>query len=94
MDQQPVSKNLKKLQALCKAVNSRYQRGLNDDDAVRKMFNFAESIADAQVIIGYDDYQALSIEEVNKHAEKATEFDKDGYFKIRIDHKSYRVKKP
>lgn len=86
--------NLKKLQRLCDTVNRRYQRGLNDDDAVGAMFKFAKTITDAQVIIGFDDYQAISIEEVKKHAVTATEIDKDGYFKVRRNFKSYRVKKP
>lgn len=35
-------KDLKKLQALCEASNNKYSKGLNDDDQIRKIFDFAK----------------------------------------------------
>ena len=84
--------NLKRLQNLCNAINSRYQRGLNDDDAVSKMFKFANTIKDAQVIIGYDDYQALSVEEV-KELEKTGTKEENEMFSFYRNFRTYRTKK-
>jgi len=86
--------NLKRLQNLCDAVNSRYQRGLNDDDAVAKMLKFANSIQDAQVIIGYEDYQAMSTEDIKKEVTKGAEEYTAGYIKIFVNGRHYNTKKP
>lgn len=57
-------KNLAKLQNLCNAVNRRYESGLNDDDQVKRMFDFEKQTNDVCVIIGYDKYHAISMEEL------------------------------
>lgn len=59
-------KNLSKLQTLCDKVNKRYSSGQNDDDQVSAMFKFEKSVKDVRVIIGYDTYQAESVEELER----------------------------
>lgn len=86
--------NLKRLQCLCDAVNSRYQRGLNDDDQVRNMFKFEKSIKDAQVIIGYEDYQALSTEEIKAKIAGGAEEYTPGYYKLSVNGRHYNTKSP
>jgi hypothetical protein len=51
--------NLQKLQRLCDIVNKRYKNELNDDDQVKRMFEFREKHTDElQIIIGWDTYNA------------------------------------
>ena len=67
------NKELSKLKRLCETVNRRYSSGLNDDDQVRRMFDYESKVKDkARVIIGYDTYKALStaeLKELKKDAE-------------------------
>ena len=58
--------NLEKLQNLCDIVNIRYSKGLNDDDQVKKMFEFEKKQNEAIIVIGWDTYWAISVEEYNK----------------------------
>jgi hypothetical protein len=79
------NKNLTKLQSLCDTVNRRYASGLNDDDQVNRMFTFEDKIKDARVIIGYDTYKAISIENLNelkKEAEMLTYKNGKQYFEF------------
>lgn len=59
----PRRSNCQKLQSLCDTVNKRYAKGQNDDDQVSAMFKFSRSIKDAFVLIGYDDYNAITEEQ-------------------------------
>jgi hypothetical protein len=84
--------NLEKLQILCNAVNKRYAKGLNDDDQVAKMFKFASSQNDAVVVIGYDDYQAISKQVLLDLCDRSKDKVVDGgktTFKLIMDGKSY-----
>ena len=58
--------NLEKLQNLCEIVNIRYSKGLNDDDQVKKMFEFEKQQNDAIVVIGWDTYLAIDVNEYNR----------------------------
>ena len=58
--------NLEKLEKLCEIVNTRYLSGKNDDEQVRNMFNFESEHSDVRVIIGYNDYKAISAEQYNQ----------------------------
>lgn len=49
-----------RLQRLCEIVNNRYAKGLNDDDQVKEMFDFAKkNLEIVRVAIGYDKYRAV-----------------------------------
>jgi hypothetical protein len=72
--------NLNKLQKLCDIVNNRNSKGLNDDDQVARMYKFEKSISDARVIIGWDDYQAMSIEDLKKEFKKSKKISEKEFF--------------
>ena len=72
--------NLNKLQKLCDIVNNRNSKGLNDDDQVARMYKFEKSISDARVIIGWDDYQAMSIEDLKKEFKKSKKISDKEFF--------------
>lgn len=57
---------LKKLQALCDASNRKYAAGLNDDDQIRALFEYTKKNTSVCVVIGYDNYNAITAEEVIK----------------------------
>ena len=47
-----------KLESLCDIVNKRYAKGLNDDDQVKKMFDYKNKHSKLDIIVGYDTYKA------------------------------------
>ena len=47
-----------KLKELCNIVNKRYAKGLNDDDQVKKMFDYKNKHPELDIIVGYDTYKA------------------------------------
>lgn len=88
---------LQKLQKLCDIVNDRYAKGLNDDNQVSSMFSYAEKIKnEAQIIIGWDTYQALEIDKIKGYYLRCCKDDIDGkMFRFtHTDNKSYRTQIP
>ena len=88
--------NLEKLEKLCEIVNTRYLSGKNDDDQVRAMFNFEKEHSDVRVIIGFNDYKAISVEQYNHFYINAVrngmilnEYGAN-YFNMDIDGKRYK----
>ena len=51
---------------LCSAVNSRFSKGLNDDNQVSAMINFADKHKEFVLLIGYDTYDCVELSELNK----------------------------
>lgn len=47
-----------KLEELCNIVNKRYAKGLNDDDQVKKMFDYKNKHFELDIIVGFDTYKA------------------------------------
>lgn len=47
-----------KLEELCSIVNKRYAKGLNDDDQVKRMFNYKNKHPELDIIVGFDTYKA------------------------------------
>lgn len=89
-------KELQQLQRLCDISNRRYNAGQNDDDQVRRLFNFAKKQTSVCVLIGYDDYQATTAEEVlNFYKENPeTEVKKEGDFVyIKMNYKTAQIHK-
>ena len=94
MKKEPISKkHLKQLQMLCHKVNRRYAKGLNDDDQVAAMFKFEKSISDCRVIIGWDDYQAMTIEQLEEEYKTAKEITPDEFY-ITKNHRQYKCRLP
>ena len=88
--------NLEKLQNLCKIVNMRYSKGLNDDDQIKKMFEFEKKQNDAIIIIGWDTYWAIDVNKYNElynlsvctgNIKKGTD---SYYFDVYINNKKYK----
>jgi len=84
--------NLEKLKTLCDVVNKRYAKGLNDDDEVKKMFDFENLHEDVKIVIGSDDYQAITKDDFEKEFENSNDVKStDVYtsFKFFIGNKYY-----
>jgi len=81
--------NLERLQKLCNIVNRRYASEQNDDDQVAHMYKFEKSVSDVRVIIGWDDYQAMSVEQLEEEFKTSKEITKDEFYVIK-DHKRYK----
>lgn len=56
--------NLQKLKQLAEKVNERYLNDLNDDDQLKELFDFSKRITDAFVVVGYDQYGAISLDQL------------------------------
>lgn len=67
--------DLTKLANLCEKCNARYARGLNDDDQVRAMFDYANISPDLCLLIGWDKYKAATVQQVQQ-SENVTQDEK------------------
>ena len=47
-----------RLEQLCHVVNKRYAKGLNDDDQVKKMFDYKNKHPELDIIVGFSIYTA------------------------------------
>ena len=47
-----------KLEKLCDIVNKRYAKGLNDDDQVKRMFDYKNKHPELDIIVGFSTYTA------------------------------------
>lgn len=86
--------HLNKLQSLCNTSNRRYKADQNDDDQVRALFNYAQKNTSVCVVIGYDEYNATTAEEVVKmykdNPEAEVKQEKDFSF-IKMNYKTYKI---
>lgn len=87
-------KELNRLQQLCENANKRYKAGLNDDDQVKKIFDFAKKNICVCVAIGYDTYNAIAADQVlelykiNPGAEVTKEKD---FVYIKMNYNNYQI---
>jgi len=89
-------KNLIKLQRLCDIANRRYDSGQNTDDQDKRLFDFSKQINDACVLIGYNDYQAISTNEVisfYKENKDLTIKEEKGFCYFKMNFKTVQIKK-
>lgn len=82
--------DLNKLSNLCEICNSRYARGLNDDDQVRAMFDYANISPDLCVLIGWDKYKAATVQQIEEA--QNTKQDENGDKIVWMYGGRYRVK--
>ena len=47
-----------RLEQLCHVVNKRYAKGLNDDDQVKRMFDYKNKHPELDIIVGFSTYTA------------------------------------
>lgn len=77
--------NLQKLKLLAHRCNECYNSGLNDDDQVKAMFDFSKSIIDAFIVVGYDSYGAISLEQLKEsYLMNGVSYNGQGMAKIRF----------
>lgn len=73
---------------LCSSVNSRFSKGLNDDNQVRAMLNFANKHKDLVLLIGYDTYDCIELSRLSEitRAIESEKIDNDNKY-IRFYHR-------
>jgi hypothetical protein len=90
-----VINSLNKLQQLCNNVNRRYQAGLNDDDQVKALFDYAKKNHCVCVVVGYDDYNGITAYEVlqmyKSEPEAEVIHEKNGFSCIKMNYKKHII---